>query len=71
MGIEVVEDETLDFQEQFKHHEPESIDDSELEWDSTSPNEADDSHCTKNKNELLFDYKKNAVEIGQVEKSKN
>ena len=30
-GIEVVEDETLDFQEQFKHHEPESIEDSKLE----------------------------------------
>ena len=47
-GIEVVEDVTLDFQEQSKHHEPESIEDSELEWDSTSSDEADNSHCTKN-----------------------
>ena len=70
-GIEVVEDETLDFQEQFKHHEPESIEDSELDWDSISSDEADDSHCTKNKDKLLFDYKKKAVEYWRSGKTKN
>ncbi|XP_046744322.1 uncharacterized protein LOC124410191 isoform X2 [Diprion similis] len=70
--IEIEEDETLDFQEQFKHHEPESVEDSELEWDSISSDEAaDDSQCTKNEDEISFDYKKKAVEFWRSGKTKN
>ena len=69
-GIKVVEGETLGFQEQFKHHEPERIEDSELDWDSISSDEADDSHCTKNEDELSFDYKKIAGEYWRSGRTK-
>ena len=36
-----------------------------------SSDEADDPHCTKNKDELSFDYKKKAVEYWRSRKTKN
>ena len=54
-----------------KSTKPKSIEDSELEWDSISSDEVDDSHRTKNENELLFDYNKKAVEYWRSEKTNN
>lgn len=42
-----------------------------MEWDSISSDETDDSHCTKNEDELPFDYKKKAVEFWRSGKTKN
>lgn len=58
-AIETIEEETLDFQEQFKNFEVQAIED-----DTVFKEEKDYDVCSYDDEELSFDYKKKQLNIG-------
>lgn len=67
-GIEVMEDETLDFQEPFKQYAVNAIEDTAL---STDVADSNSDSCSADEEELNYENKRKAVEYWRSGKRKN
>lgn len=67
--VEMITDNSLDFQEEFKDHNARIIED-EVQHHFPDPDEAPTNLCTEDKEEIDFDYKVRAVEFWRSGKRK-
>lgn len=66
-GVEMIEEETLDFQEPFKQYEANAVEDTQWQHDIA---ETDPDVCSSD-DELSYDYKNKAVQYWRSGKKKN
>ena len=62
-GVEIVEENTLDFSEPYKDWEPSAVEDTYAEWTPKLDSKSDDAVCTRDDENVDFDYKQRAVEF--------
>ena len=67
--VEMITDDSLDFQEEYKDHNAEIIED-EVQHHFPDPDIAPTNQCTADNEELDFEYKKRAVEFWRSSKTK-
>ena len=56
-GVEIVEENTLDFSEPYKDWEPSAVEDIYAEWTPKLDSKSDDAVCTRNDENVDLDYK--------------
>ena len=62
-GVEIVKENTLDFSEPYKDWEPSAVEDTYAEWTLKLDSISDDAVCTRDGENVDFDYKQRAVEF--------
>ena len=62
-GVEIVEENTLDFSERYKDWEPSAVEDTYAEWTLKLYSKSDDAVCTRDDENVHFDDKQRAVEF--------
>ena len=62
-GVEIVEENTLDFSEPYKEREPSAVEDTYAEWTPKLDSKSDVAVCTRDDENVVFDYKQSAVEF--------
>ena len=71
-GVEIVKENTLDFSEPYKDWEHSAVEDTYAEWIPKLNSESDDAVCTRDDENVDFDYKQRAVEFwGNAMKKSN
>ena len=60
-GVEIVEENTLDFSESYKDWEPSAVEDTYAECTVILGSRIDEAVCTKDDEDVDFDYKQRAV----------
>ena len=62
-GVEIVEENTLDFSEPYKDWEPFAVEDTYAEWTPKLDSKSDNAVCTRDGENVDFNYKQRAVEF--------
>ena len=62
-GVEIVEENTLDFSEPYKDWESSAVEDTYSEWTPKLYSKSDDAVCSRDDENDDFDYKQRAVEF--------
>ena len=62
-GVEIVEENTLEFSEPYKDWEPSAVEDTYAEWTPKLDSKSDDAVCTRDDENVDFDYKQRAVKF--------
>ena len=62
-GVDIDERNTLDFSEPYKDWEPSAVEDTYAEWTPKLDSKSDDAVCTRDDENVDFDYKQRAVEF--------
>ena len=67
--VEIVEENTLDFSEPNKDWEPSAVQDTYAEWTPKLGSRTDGAVCTRDDEDVDFDYKQRAVEFWRSKES--
>ena len=62
-GVEIVEENTLDFSQPYKDWEPSAVEDTYAEWTPKLDSKSDAAVCTRDDENVDFDYKQREVEF--------
>ena len=70
-GIEIVEENTVNFSEPYKDWEPSAVKETYAEWTPKLDSKSDDVICTRDDENVDFDYKQRAVQFWRSGKKKS
>ena len=62
-SVEIVEEITLDFSEPYNDWETSAVEDTYVEWTPKLDSKSDDAACTRDDENVVFDYKQRAVDF--------
>ena len=62
-GVEIVNQNTLDFSEPYKDWVPSAVEDTYAEWTPKLGSRTDETACTQDDEDVDFDYKQRACEM--------
>ena len=70
-AVEIVEENTLDFSEPYKDWKPSAVKGTYAEWTSKLGYKADEALCTKDDEDVNFDYEQRVVKFWRSETRKS